>query len=311
MKSYKEWKSEKSRHKVYAEALGGGDEIKAAFDDLRETVRRASESAGVVGTVKRGLFGAARGVAGAMFGKDSRAAGAVPDVSSNYDLNRASTLGTFGRAAAGGAVDSFHRVKDELTGERAARRAGRQTEGAEGEGPLYLEWDKNALDVVMQKIDEVEKRVVGHVRGMSGGSRRTGNASWETDLPGGGAHTLGGSLPRGVAQTLQTELPPAALSKMEDKFETDPVLQAFLNSLGTSHSFTAAARVAKEQGKTPEELAEELDDKYGAGGALKGILLQKKRLTKKDVAHLGGYGHKIVKPTGETFPNSPITTHDV
>ena len=65
-------------------------------------------------------------------------------------------------------------------------------------------------------------------------------------------------------------------------------------------------------GRTPEDVAEELDKKYEANGALKNLLLQRKRLAKKDVDHLKGFGHKIVRPTGEKIPTShTITTNDV
>lgn len=304
MKSYAAWKQEQN----IRESADGADEIKAAFDDLRQTIQRVSESAGIFGTVKRGLFGATKGVARAMFGKDSRAAQAVPDVSSNYDLHRTSTLGTLGRTALGGVMDAGKRVSDSLMDGRK-----RRVEGVDEDGDLYLEWDKNALEVIMAKVDEVEQRVAAKVKAMSpsgAGVRRTGDNSWETDVPTGHAHSMSTSLPAGIAHTIQTELPPSTVDKMEERFETDPILQKFLSALGSSHSFTAVNKIATEMGRTAEDLADELDKKYEAGGALKNLLLQRKRATKKDVEHLKGFGHKIVKPTGEKISMTHSVTSD-
>lgn len=312
MKSYAGWKEEQNQKKFYKESIdNGNEEIKAAFDDLRQTISRVSESAGLMGSVKRGVFGATKGLASSLFGKNSKSAAAVPDVSSNYDLHRTSTLGTMGKTALGGMKDAAGRLADEFTG--AARR--RRVEDIKSEGELLLEWDKNALDVIMAKVNEVEKKIISHVQTLTQpgtGTRSTGNNSWETDTPKGNSFSANTGIPVGIAHSLQSDLPPAALNKMEERFETDPILQAFINALGKQHSFTAVNRVASDMGKTPEDLADELDKKYGASGALRNILLQKKRLTSKIVDHLKGFGHKIVKPTGEQIPTShTITTNDI
>ncbi|MFX9604623.1 hypothetical protein ABTP42_19740, partial [Acinetobacter baumannii] len=80
----------------------------------------------------------------------------------------------------------------------------------------------------MAKVDEVEKRIAAHVSSLKpsgAGVRRIGDNSWETDAPQGHGLSVHSGIPPAVAHTLQTELPPDALDKMEERFETDPILQ--------------------------------------------------------------------------------------
>jgi hypothetical protein len=298
MKSYAEWKLEQKNKILKESAENEVDEIKTSFDDLRETIRRVSESAGFFGSIKRGVFNATKGVASSLFGKDSHAANAVPDVSSNYDLHRKSTLGTIGRTAVGGMRDAAGRIADEITGAARERRRSRM-EGADAEGNLYLEWDKNALEVIMAKIDEVEKKISKHVGIVKSSSGTIQSDDFSNSGHSFSTHT---GIPSGIAHTLQSQLPPASFDKMEEKFETDPLLQKFLAALGKKAPFTAINQIASEMGQTPEDLADELDNKYVADGALKSILLKRRPIGGKIADHLKGYGHKIVRPREETPP---------
>lgn len=309
MKSYAGWKEEQKRSQFYKESLDdNANEVKAAFDELRDTIKRVSESAGLFGSVKRGILGATKATASSLFGKNSRAASAIPDVSSNYDLHRTNALGTLGRAAIGGAQDTASRIGDEITGAAARRR---RHEDTDNEGNLYLEWDKNALEVIMAKIDEVEKKITSHIKTLTNSnssSIHAGDNSWETAKPSRNSFSTHSGIPAGIAHTLQTELPPETLNKMEDRFETDPILQKFLIALGKKAPFTAINQIASELGQTPENIAEELDAKYDAKGTLKDILLKRRPVAGKIIDHLKGYGHKIVTPTGEKISTAHTLT---
>jgi hypothetical protein len=307
MKNFQEWKHTKALNRI-CESVGADaeiDSIRAVFDQLREKVSRSSESAGIGGTMKRGLFGLAKGAANLFGGK--KAAEAIPDTKNNYDLNRTGLFDTMGKFASG-AVDD---IQDSNARKAAERRASGRVRGyreeTEKEENLLLEWDRDALKVIMAAIDDAEKEVMHKFASLKSGARPGPNGSFETDGPRGkpgefamGSHTFQPDLDKFIAQH-STEMPAKALEKIEVAFETDPILAKFIKAVGRRHAKSAIADIAAEEGTTAEELANKLDRKYAAEGSLAAILMGK--AVRKDVlSSLGKYGSRIEGPTGEKLP---------
>jgi hypothetical protein len=318
MRSYSNWKKDDARQRMYENHEGDNDvaEIKAIFDDLRKTVRRSSMNAGVLGTMKRGLFGAVRGIGKAVFGKDSKMAQAVPDVSHNHDLHQASTLGTLGRSALGAGMDAYDHIQKELERkreiERRRRERGVHLAHAENEGELYQEWDKDALEVILAKIDDAEQKVVEKIASMkpdTSGVKQTGPNSWETDVPRGHDFSFDSGLPQsGLSFQMQTELPPATFRKIEKKFQTDPRLKTLLAmSKGAAGIGKLLDGLAHQHKTKPEVMLDQLEADYPG---IKGVLDPKGKLTKGVRDKLSAFGREEEVeeekvPTGFSF-----TSHD-
>jgi len=305
MKSFADWKTHEKRRKLY-EDVGDMDEIKAVFDDLRETVKRVSESAGFFGTVKRGFLGGLRGLGKAVFGKDSKAAAAVPDVSSNYDLNRTSALGTLGRSLVGGAKDIGNRVGQELERKREIERARRERDilrredATADEGQLFVEWDKNALEVIMAKIDEAEQRIMDHVKQAAelkpdSGVSKSGPNSWDVSGPGGRdssfvSQSSGNIPPSELYHQMQVQLPAASIERVERGYEKDPLMQKILQVAGRSHMKTVFPKVAQELGLDASEVLKSVKQKYGDDVA---EILMGKSLNKSSRERLDSLGGEV------------------
>jgi len=277
----------------------------AIFDDLRETIKRVAENAGVLGTMKRGLFGAVKGLAKATFGKDSKAAAAVPDVSSNYDLNRTGALGTLGRAAWGGVKDVGTRLAQDLERKREIEKQRRERNiltrenATEIEEGLFLEWDKNALEVIMAKVDEAEGRVLHHVQQMSepsgAGSHQAGH-SWQTDSPGHGSTSTDatpthGNIPDSeLYHQMQVSLPRDSVERVERGYEKDPLMQKILQVAGRSHMKNVFPKVAEELRLDVSQVLRSVEQKYGRDVA---EILMGKTLNKSSRERLDSLGGEV------------------